>query len=866
MLLEPKALQETRGRSRLKNEMTHLPNTDAVPPQAYQSPKVFISYCHEGPERDAYVLELADRLRMDGIDAFCDQYSPAPAEGWPRWMEEQISAADFVLIICTKIYHERLSGHEKPGTGKGVLWEASLIYQLIYDASSVNSKFIPLLLPTADADCIPGPLKSVTHYKLTPPFSLSDRGYEDLYRRLTDQARVRVPVIGLRQALGPINPNVTAQSEAVDVNAGELSPPRFDEVLTSTGGGENQEQQITNDNVTAQVATTLAGTPFANLTEVSAILGVVVNIIGIYTFIGGGTTATKVLFLAGIVWLLFLVVAVKSPVHRRTAVSVLAAVPLCVGGGFAIDSLPRNCPKGHVCVVVAVFDKDAADTRRFTQLINEGLMDVKQAFPELDILKTTEFIPASADKPLFPQAAHKFGASLVFWGDFETPAPDRGAGMLTFAYHVLKPSSFDFAQGRLLSGQVSESDWLTFVAQNDAKKKAACLTQLVLGLSAFEAGQYDNAIVRLNAALNSAASAGLALVLPTIYINRGRASANLGRFDQAIQDYTKSLQLAPSGIGNYQELGRVYFSMGRFDEAIEYLDKFIAFKPKDKSGFYDRGLAYLRKATTGAMDRATDPRQRMLGLAEGNFSATLEIDKVDAAAFNNRGLARLALHKQALAIEDFGRAIELRKNFVEAYENRGRVYAEARDWKRAIDDYSSAIRFSPGESVAYAGRGTTYASQGDFDHAIRDFSQVLSREPGNIPTLFNRGTAYSRLAIQWPAADRRRGDAFDNAIRDFSQVIIRQYADPNVYYNVANLFMEIGETGAAIVNFGEAIRLKPDFGAAYYNRGLAYKRLSQFDSARSDFIAAAARATEKVDKEKADAELSALTVLSATTK
>ena len=65
--------------------------------------QVFISYSHETPEHKQAVLGLAGRLRQEGVDAWLDQYESAPPEGWPRWMEQQIEGAKFVLLVCTDI-------------------------------------------------------------------------------------------------------------------------------------------------------------------------------------------------------------------------------------------------------------------------------------------------------------------------------------------------------------------------------------------------------------------------------------------------------------------------------------------------------------------------------------------------------------------------------------------------------------------------------------------------------------------------------------------------------------------------------------------------------------------------------------------
>src|SRR5438132_7154560 len=109
-------------------------------------PKVFISYSHDSPEHADRVLEFADRLRADGIDAILDQYEISPEEGWPRWMDRQIRDADFVLMVCTETYYRRVMGEEETGKGLGVRWEGSLIYQHLYTAGTLNRRFIPVLL------------------------------------------------------------------------------------------------------------------------------------------------------------------------------------------------------------------------------------------------------------------------------------------------------------------------------------------------------------------------------------------------------------------------------------------------------------------------------------------------------------------------------------------------------------------------------------------------------------------------------------------------------------------------------------------------------------------------------------------------
>jgi hypothetical protein len=110
-------------------------------------PRVFVSYSHDSPVHAQHVLDLAERLRKDGIDAWLDQYVVGtPAAGWPRWMLDRLDWADFVLVVCTGTYYRRFRGHEEPGKGKGADWEGKLITTEMYEAKSTTTKFAPVFL------------------------------------------------------------------------------------------------------------------------------------------------------------------------------------------------------------------------------------------------------------------------------------------------------------------------------------------------------------------------------------------------------------------------------------------------------------------------------------------------------------------------------------------------------------------------------------------------------------------------------------------------------------------------------------------------------------------------------------------------
>lgn len=155
-----------------------------------QSPKVFISYCHEHDTLDmgAAAKGLADRLLDDGLDVTIDTYLERKPPNWPAWMYREVTNNDYVVVVCTAEYRRRAETTHGSGTG----WESLLITDAIYhDQSEAGSRFIPVTLGEDRDDVVPYFLRQTTSFDVT-----SDVDYEGLVRTLFDVPLVVRPPIG----------------------------------------------------------------------------------------------------------------------------------------------------------------------------------------------------------------------------------------------------------------------------------------------------------------------------------------------------------------------------------------------------------------------------------------------------------------------------------------------------------------------------------------------------------------------------------------------------------------------------------------------------------------------------------------------
>lgn len=161
--------------------------------------RIFISYSQYDPKDVGHaqkVLALAQALVADGgLEVELDQFHKNELIDWPIWCQQQLKPenADYVLMICTAEYLNRVENTVPADVGRGVWWEGEHITKEIYRDKS-NKRFIPVLLGSEPENSIPRSVEGWTWFRLRG-FGLAnqDTGYRDLYRLLTDQPAIPKP-------------------------------------------------------------------------------------------------------------------------------------------------------------------------------------------------------------------------------------------------------------------------------------------------------------------------------------------------------------------------------------------------------------------------------------------------------------------------------------------------------------------------------------------------------------------------------------------------------------------------------------------------------------------------------------------------
>lgn len=153
------------------------------------TPKVFISYSHDDENHKSWVLQLATRLRSNGVDVILDRWNLSLGQDLPAFMEDGLSESHRVISICSEVYVSKSNAR----TG-GVGFEKQIITaELMAD---LNSKWvIPLIRNNSTEKKVPTFLNGRLYIDFNDD-SFYECHYEELLRELLDEPVLPIPELG----------------------------------------------------------------------------------------------------------------------------------------------------------------------------------------------------------------------------------------------------------------------------------------------------------------------------------------------------------------------------------------------------------------------------------------------------------------------------------------------------------------------------------------------------------------------------------------------------------------------------------------------------------------------------------------------
>jgi serine/threonine protein kinase/Flp pilus assembly protein TadD len=265
------------------------------------------------------------------------------------------------------------------------------------------------------------------------------------------------------------------------------------------------------------------------------------------------------------------------------------------------------------------------------------------------------------------------------------------------------------------------------------------------------------------------------------YNYRGVTYDKLDKYDEAVADYSRALELDMTFVMAYNNRGATYERLRKYDEALIDYSSAIQQAPTMAPAYYNRGNVFSKK-------------KRSIEAIE-DFTRALQIDPALMRAYINRGSEYYMIDRYHEALEDFTAAIELEPSYAKAHVNRGVIYDSLKQFDRAIEDYTHAIRLAPHDPAIYYNRGLSYYNMEQYERAIQDFSKVLEMMPDDTQALYLRALSYSNLG------------RYPEAMADHETVVKLDKSPAMTSLNEGAIKYLQGDLKGAIANFHDAASL-----------------------------------------------------------
>jgi tetratricopeptide (TPR) repeat protein len=159
----------------------------------------------------------------------------------------------------------------------------------------------------------------------------------------------------------------------------------------------------------------------------------------------------------------------------------------------------------------------------------------------------------------------------------------------------------------------------------------------------------------------------------------------------------------------------------------------------------------------------------------------------------------------------------------EAVGHLGMVLQAYNRWEDAERSFLRADLLAPQEFRWRYYYGYTQASQGKCDEAVVSLKQALGIRADYIPAKLKMAECYRALG-NW-----------NESARWYRDVKSQDAANPDAFYGLGRAQVALGDLNGGVASLLRAIELYPEFGAAHYSLGLAYRQMGRNEDAQREF-------------------------------
>ena len=295
------------------------------------------------------------------------------------------------------------------------------------------------------------------------------------------------------------------------------------------------------------------------------------------------------------------------------------------------------------------------------------------------------------------------------------------------------------------------------------------------------------------------------------FYKTGQTFAEDGKMQDAIDNYTKSLDIDPNYVNSYIARAEAYVKMSNVSEALTDYERAGTLEPKEE-------IYHLRAAELSL-------ELKEYKRAIKNSELAIAQDKKNLGSYHVKimSLHYLGLDKEAL--ENAVIAMDIKKNY-ETYYDRAEMLFAVKEYNEAEQYYEKAIDKDENIVKGHIGKANAYYYQNKYDEALTSANSALRYDKKSKDAYWIRSKTYHKKMD------------YMSAINDLSQIILLYPNEDyikDVYYERALSYTAFNQHIPAVTDYSKVIELDPNYYQAYFKRAEALVAMRDLDNAIADY-------------------------------
>ncbi|QDT88645.1 tetratricopeptide repeat protein [Gimesia algae] len=271
---------------------------------------------------------------------------------------------------------------------------------------------------------------------------------------------------------------------------------------------------------------------------------------------------------------------------------------------------------------------------------------------------------------------------------------------------------------------------------------------------------------------------------PTFIYNLAITLASSGKKQAAIDEYRKALQLKPDYIDALINLGNLLQEEDELEEAISIFRNVVKLVPQVHTAHFNLANALAKSDAPEA--------------AEKSYQRALQFAPDDIGTLKNYAVFLTSQQKYEAAITVLQKAIVLHPGSWEIKNNLGIVYSAQKEFESAIKCFQDALKQAPDNYEILFHLGKAFEKSKEISQAMLAYREVLEKHRNHPGAAFHLGSLMASL-----------GD-LDNAYEIFQSLYQSDQTNTASLYGMGSVRLRQKKIGSAVGYFELLVELEPD--------------------------------------------------------